>query len=188
MAPIKSTKLVWMDLEMTGLNPDQDEIIEIATIVTDGDLNVVEIGPSLVLNQPESRFEKMDDWNQKHHVKSGLWDKVLASNLSAKDAEEATLEFIKKHCKEKESPLCGNSVWQDRRFLRKYMPSIDQYLHYRIVDVSSFKEMIQRWYPRAKQAPKRENHLALDDIEDSIEELKFYRNHFFQKAEIPSND
>lgn len=175
----RSSSLVWMDLEMTGLNPDVDSIIEIATIITDAQLNIIDTGPNLVINQPSSRFEQMDDWNQKQHVQSGLWAKVLSSKLTMVDAEQQTLDFIMKHSAAKESPLCGNSVWQDRRFLRKYMPRIDSYLHYRLVDVSSFKEMIRRWYPGQSHPPQRGSHLALDDIQDSISELKYYRDHFF---------
>jgi len=168
-------------MEMTGLDPDTNAVIEIATIVTDSELNVVATGPQLVIKQDQSWFKKMDKWNQDHHSKSGLWDAVLKSDVTLQEAEAQTLKFVKKYVKERESPVCGNSVWQDRRFLRRYMPKFDNYMHYRIVDVSSFKETILRWYPNAERFPeKASNHRALDDILESIAELKFYRAGFFK--------
>lgn len=172
-----------MDLEMTGLDPDTDTIIEIATLVTDFDLNVIEEGPEIVIHQDASRFDKMDDWNKEHHTKSGLWAKVVSSEVSLAEAEAQTLAFIKKHCAHRESPLCGNSVWQDRRFLARYMRKIDQHLHYRLVDVSTVKELIIRWYPQARFEKKKNAHRAMDDIRESLEELKFYRENFFAKKE-----
>lgn len=172
--------LVWMDLEMTGLNPESDEIIEIASLVTDGQLNIIAEGPEIVIHQPPSRFQKMDEWNRNQHTKSGLWAKVLASQVTIADAEKQTLDFLREHTAPKVTPLCGNSIWQDRRFINRYMPAIDSFLHYRMVDVSSFKEMVQRWYPKIGSVNKRESHRALDDIIESVEELKFYRDKVFK--------
>ncbi len=180
VADEKTDKLVWMDLEMTGLDPATCTIIEIATIVTDGQLNVLEQGPNLAIRQPPELFATMDDWNQRQHTQSGLWKRVLDSTISLDEAEAQTLSFIQKHVPKKSSPLCGNSIWQDRRFLRRYMPSVDQYLHYRMVDVSTFKETIARWYPGESNPPKMGSHLALDDIRESIAELKYYRENFFR--------
>jgi oligoribonuclease len=183
--PTRQTpNLVWMDLEMTGLEPDTDNIIEIASIVTDGDLNIIAEGPELVINVPESRFSQMDSWNREHHSSSGLWEKVLASKITLADAEALTLDFLKKHVGYKTSPLAGSSIWQDRRFITKYMKQIDSYLHYRMVDVSSFKEMIKRWHPDYPiKLEKKNTHRALEDIRESINELKFYRDHFFALAQ-----
>lgn len=173
--------MVWMDLEMTGLDPEKERIIEIATLITDGELNILEEGPCLVIHQPRSILKKMDDWNQKHHKKSGLYDDVIASKVTLKKAEKQTLEFIKKHCLAQKAPLCGNSVHHDRRFLIKFMPKINEYLHYRIVDVSSIRSVIDRWYPKTKEAPeKKDRHRALDDIRESIEELRFFRKNYFK--------
>lgn len=176
---MKSDRLTWMDLEMTGLDPEADEIIEIATIVTDYDLNIIASGPELIIHQPPERFEKMDDWNQQHHTKSGLWDAVVASKISLKEAEAQTLEFLQEHVKEGTSPLAGNSIWQDRRFLGAYMKKIDAHLHYRCVDVSSFKVLGMHWFPKKAFEGKKGSHRALDDIKESIEELKFYKEHYF---------
>ncbi len=172
--------LVWMDMEMTGLDPESDTIIEIATLITDGELNIIAEGPELAIHQPAERFAKMDAWNQEHHSKSGLWAKVLASDVTIEQAETATLDFIRKHCGERESPLCGNSIWQDRRFLLRYMPKLDGYLHYRILDVSSIKELASRWYPGLKFKKPKGAHRALDDVKESLEELRFYRANLFK--------
>jgi oligoribonuclease len=178
-----SIPLVWMDLEMTGLDPDADTIIEIATIITDGNLKIIASGPNLIIHQEPERFEKMDDWNKEHHTKSGLWQAVVKSTITLKDAERQTFEFIKNHCKVNESPLCGNSVWQDRRFLVRYMPSIDDFLHYRLVDVSTIKELAARWFPKIEpEKPKDSAHRALDDIKESIDELIFYRQNVFKPS------
>ena len=176
--------LVWMDLEMTGLDPDRDAIIEMATLITDGELNLIARGPELVIHQPPERFAQMDDWNREHHSKSGLWEKVLASSISAAAAEAETLAFIKQHTGLRASPLCGNSIWQDRRFLARYMPALEAYLHYRLVDVSTIKELASRWYPGVKFTKAKGAHRALDDILESVEELKFYRERFFQKPVV----
>ncbi len=175
-------RLIWIDMEMSGLDPEKDVILEIATVVTDNELNLIATGPNLVVRREASLFATMDDWNRSHHTKSGLWDAVLKSPIDEREAERQTLEFIKTHAKQKESPLCGNSVWQDRRFLVRYMPSIDEHLHYRLVDVSSIKELVQGWYPKSEKfKTKKGSHRALDDILESIEELKFYRDNFFIK-------
>lgn len=176
----KKNIIVWSDLEMTGLDPKTDEVIEIATLITDSQLNIIAEGPEIIINQPESRFEKMDDWNQQHHKTSGLWEKVIKSTITVEEAEKKTLDFIKQYTDKNTAPLAGNSIWQDRRFIVKYMPKIDEYLHYRMIDVSSIKEVIKRWYPKNDSNFKKENsHRALDDIKESIEELKFYKEKFF---------
>ena len=173
--------LLWLDMEMTGLDPERDTILEIATLVTNADLETVAEGPALVVHQPAAVLDAMDDWNQEHHRASGLTERVLASTTSMADAEAHTLAFVQQHCPERTSPLCGNSVHQDRRFLARYMPRLEAYLHYRNIDVSTVKELVRRWYPAGPPAPeKRHAHLALDDIRESIEELRFYRTHFFR--------
>lgn len=179
MAP-NSNYLVWMDLEMTGLEPEHDSIIEIATVITNSNLDIVATGPSLAIYHPEEVLESMDDWNTKHHSESGLWDRVVASKITMERAERETLDFIREHVGVKESPLCGNSIHQDRRFLRKYMPFLQDYLHYRNVDVSSIKELVKRWYPGTLPPRKNASHLALDDVYESIEELRFYRENIFK--------
>ncbi len=174
--------LVWMDLEMTGLDPDRDKILEIATLVTDADLRVIADGPELIIHQDPALFDRMDDWNKEHHGKSGLWAKAVSSQVSQAEAEQRTLSFLKAHTGPKESPLCGNSIWQDRRFLARHMPELEAYLHYRLVDVSTIKELAARWYPNARFAKKKGAHRALDDIRESLGELKFYRDHLFKAA------
>ncbi len=172
-----TAKLVWMDLEMTGLDPERERIIEIATVVTDGELNVLAEGPELVLHQPEEILEAMDEWNRKHHGESGLTDRVRASTISDAEAEARIVAFLKEHVGEREAPLAGNSVHQDRRFIARYMPALDAYLHYRLVDVSTVKELVARWHPEiyAKRPHKQASHRALDDIRESIAELRYYR-------------
>ncbi len=174
--------LVWMDLEMTGLDPETDTIIEMATIITDGQLNIIAEGPNLVIHQPDEVMAKMNDWCIKYHGASGLTQRVKDSNVSLKDAEQLTLDFIRKHVTEGDSPLCGNSIHQDRRFLVKYMPRLESWLHYRNVDVSTVKELARRWYPELPTWKKRGAHLALDDILESIAELKHYRESLFRKT------
>ena len=171
--------LVWIDMEMSGLNPEKEVILEIASVITDDQLEVIETGPELIVNQPPELFEKMDSWNQKQHTKSGLWKKVLQSSLSVEDAELQTLQFLQAHLKPRSAPLCGNSVHQDRRFLNKYMKRIDEFLHYRIIDVSTIKEISNRWYKNIPHHTKKNSHRALDDILESIDELKYYRKQIF---------
>lgn len=179
------SKLVWMDLEMTGLDPDRDVIIEMATIITDANLDVIAVGPEIVIQRPAQLFDTMDSWNREHHTKSGLWKKVVESTVTEQEAENLTLDFIRKHVGSKESPLCGNSIWQDRRFIAKYMKNLDQYLHYRLIDVSTLKTLGKMWYAKemATIVEKKSNHRALDDITESIEELKQYRKLLMAKTE-----
>lgn len=178
---ISNDAIVWIDLEMSGLNPLQDKILEIATIITDSNLSVIAEGPELTINQPESLFATMDDWNQEHHTKSGLWEKVINSKISLEEAESQTLAFIKKHCSERSAPLAGNSIWQDRRFLSIHMVNLNEFLHYRIIDVSSIKELTKRWYPDKEYKNKKGAHRALDDIKESIEELHYYKANVFKE-------
>jgi oligoribonuclease len=175
-------KLVWMDLEMTGLDSDRDVIIEMATLITDKDLNVIAEGPEIIIQRPAELFQTMDSWNQEHHKKSGLWDKVVSSTISQDQAEQLTLDFIKQHTGARESPLCGNSIWQDRRFIAKHMKQLDAFLHYRLIDVSTLKILGKIWHPAAVATTneKKSTHRALDDIRESIEELRFYRSTLFK--------
>lgn len=172
--------MVWIDMEMTGLDPEKERIIEIASIITDGNLNILAEGPDLVIHQPASVLRGMDEWNQKHHSKSGLIQAVKESTVTVKRAEELTLEVIKTFCKPKKAPLCGNSIHHDRRFLARYMPALEGYLHYRHVDVSTLKSLVVRWYPKDEIPDKGKTHRALADIRESIEELKFYRERYFK--------
>lgn len=168
--------LIWIDLEMTGLDPMEDRIIEIATIVTDKQLNILEEGPSLVIHQDKSILDDMDEWNTNQHGKTGLTDRVLRSDISESTAESITIAFLEKYVPAGKSPMCGNSICQDRRFLARWMPSLEAYFHYRNLDVSSLKELAVRWKPELlDDFTKQGNHLAMDDIRDSIDELKYYR-------------
>jgi oligoribonuclease len=176
-----SQHLIWIDLEMTGLNPDSDLIIEIASVVTDKDLNILAQGPVLAVHQSDAALAAMDDWNQKHHGQSGLIDRVKSSTINEVEAERLTIEFLAKWLPEKASPICGNSIGQDRRFLFRYMPRLEAYFHYRNIDVSTLKELAARWAPELKNGFKKEStHQALNDIIDSIEELRYYREHFIK--------
>lgn len=173
--------LVWMDLEMTGLDPDVDTILEIATLVTDADLRITAEGPVLQIRHTKEQLDAMDPWCVRHHAASGLTQRCLESTVTLREAEERTLAFLREHCMERRAPLCGNSIHQDRRFLARYMPRINDFLHYRIVDVSSVKELVERWYPAEFRPPhKKKTHLALDDIRESIAELEEYRRKFFR--------
>ncbi len=178
----RKENLVWIDLEMTGLDPEKDGIIEIATIVTDEHLNIIAEGPNLAIRQKRGLLNGMDEWNQKHHKKSGLLDKVKRSKVTLKQAETKTLNFIKKFCLLGKSPLCGNTIDQDRRFIIRYMPRLNQYLHYRHIDVSTIKTLVRNWYGKDKNLPKKkDSHRALSDIRESIEELRYYRDIYFVK-------
>ena len=173
--------LIWIDLEMTGLDPDSDLIIEIATVVTDKDLNILANGPVLAVHQSDDALAAMDEWNQKHHGQSGLIERVKASTINAAEAERLTLEFLKEWVPANTSPICGNSIGQDRRFLYRYMPALEAYFHYRNIDVSTVKELAARWAPAVKDGFNKESkHQALDDIIESIEELRYYREHFIK--------
>lgn len=177
--------IVWMDLEMSGLDPERERIIEIATIITDADLKVIAEGPELVVHQPDSVLDTMDEWNTRHHGESGLTERVRASTVSEADAEQATLAFLREQgVQERTAPLAGNSIHQDRRFIAKYMRELDGFLHYRMIDVSTIKELASRWFPSAlDRAPrKRNSHRALDDIRESIDELRYYRRNVFRQV------
>ena len=180
MARSINQPLVWIDCEMTGLDTRVDRIIEIATLITDSDLNIVAEGPELAIHRPKELLDGMDSWNTKHHTASGLVDRVLASQIEIDEADRLTREFIAQYCEQHAAPLCGNSVWQDRRFIDMEMPLTAHHLHYRNVDVSSFKEMARRWYPKLEPYKKANHHRALDDIRESIEELRYYRKMIFK--------
>jgi oligoribonuclease len=186
-----SDVLVWLDMEMTGLDPARERIIEIATILTDGQLTEIAVGPELVIHQADDVLAAMDDWNTRHHGASGLTQRVKESAVADADAEAQTIAFINAHVPAKERPvLAGNSIHQDRRFIRRYMPALEKRLHYRMVDVSTIKELARRWYPQviARQPQKRDTHRALDDIRESIDELRFYRSQVFLSGAEPASD
>jgi oligoribonuclease len=174
-------RLVWVDLEMTGLDADKCVILEIASIVTDSELAVVAEGPNLVIHQPEEALARMDKVVVDMHTKSGLLEKIRASTVSLGAAESETLGFVKQHCAQGKSPLCGNSIYKDRQFIERHMPALDGFLHYRNVDVSTVKELVRRWYKgRVPELKKADAHRALDDIRESIAELRHYRQHVFK--------
>jgi len=174
--------LVWIDMEMSGLNPDTDVVLEVALVLTNSALEIISEGPDLIIKQDASLFAQMDSWNQEHHSKSGLWNSVIHSQISLEEAEDKILAYMEEHLFAKVSPLCGNSIAQDRMFLRKYMPRVHEYLHYRMIDVSTIKELVKRWYPKGVSGPSKANaHRALDDIKESIAELKFYQDNYFVK-------
>lgn len=173
--------LVWIDLEMTGLDPDNDRIIEIATIVTDAQLNILAEGPVMAIHQPETVMEKMDEWNRSHHGESGLWQRVRESKYDEAQAEAETIAFLSQYIDPRQSPMCGNTICQDRRFLVRGMPQLEAFFHYRNLDVSTLKELARRWRPDVYSSfKKRGAHLALDDIRESIDELRHYREHFIR--------
>lgn len=172
-------RMVWMDLEMTGLSVSTESIIEIATVVTDGDLNILAQGPNLAIRVPDALLEAMDEWNTTHHHNSGLVDRIKNEGVAVEEAEEATLAFLSQWVEPNTAPLCGNSIWNDRRFLEKEMPRLLDFLHYRMVDVSTIKELASRWYPNLSRYPKKGAHLALDDTLESIEELRYFRERIF---------
>ena len=177
----KKENLIWIDLEMTGLEPKMDLIIEIATIVTDADLNILAEGPSLVVHQSDAALDAMDEWCTRQHGQSGLTQRVKDSRITDAEAEQQTLAFLREYVDAGASPMCGNSIGQDRRFLNKYMPELEAFFHYRNLDVSSLKELAKRWNPEvAAGVVKKGSHLAMDDIRDSINELKHYREHFLK--------
>lgn len=180
--------LVWLDLEMTGLDPAKDVIVEIATLVTDDELEIVGEGPDLVIAAPPAKLEAMDDFVRQMHARSGLLEAIAKSDVSVEDAATRTLDFVRAHVPEpRKVPLCGNSIGTDRRFLAQYMPDLDNYLHYRCVDVSTVKELARRWYPEAfAGGPKKAGaHRALDDIKESVAELKYWRNTIFRERSLP---
>ncbi len=181
---VNNSHLIWIDLEMTGLDTVNDEIIEIATIVTDKDLNIIVEGPMIAIHQPQSRLDQMDEWNQKQHGQSGLIKRVLASQYTLAQAEAETIEFLKQYVPAGKSPMCGNSICQDRRFMARQMPLLEAYFHYRNLDVSTLKELVRLWYSgKGYQFEKESEHLALADIRDSINELKHYREKLFVSAD-----
>jgi oligoribonuclease len=181
--------LIWLDMEMTGLKPNQDKIIEIAVVITDGDLNILAESPVYAIHQPDSVLDAMDKWNQSTHGKSGLIQRVKDSTFTEEYVSQELLNFFKKYTYAHKSPMCGNSICQDRRFMFQYMPSLEAYFHYRNVDVSTIKELAKRWKPDIlKGFVKKQLHTALADIYESIEELKYYRTHFMLVDANNSND
>lgn len=177
----KDTNLIWIDLEMTGLDPDNDLIIEIATLVTDPQLEIIAEGPSIVIHQSDEVMDGMDEWCTRQHGKTGLTQRVKDSQITEAEAEAETLAFLKEHVDAGASPMCGNSICQDRRFLYRYMPELEKFFHYRNLDVSSVKELAKRWKPEVLAGVKKTGtHLAMDDIRDSVNELRHYRETFFK--------
>ena len=176
MSDVQNQRLVWLDLEMTGLDCDRDSIIEIATIITDAQLEEVAVGPVFAIRHPRETLAAMDEWNTRHHRASGLWERVLNQSVDMREAEQGTLEFLAEYCAAGSSPICGNSICQDRRFLHRQMPELERWFHYRNLDVSTIKELAARWAPEVAAGFSKENrHEALSDIRESIAELRYYR-------------
>jgi oligoribonuclease len=176
----RADALIWIDLEMTGLRPESDTIIEIATLVTDDQLQLIAEGPVLAIHQDEATLARMDEWNQRQHGGSGLLQRVRDSRVTLAEAERATLEFLSQHVAAGASPMCGNSICQDRRFMARLMPDLERFFHYRNLDVSTVKELAKRWMPKLSEGfAKQGSHLAMDDIRESVRELQYYRQHFF---------
>lgn len=175
--------LIWIDMEMTGLQPDSDRIIEIAVLVTDSELRMVAESPVWVLHQPDEVLDAMDSWNKSTHKKSGLLERVRSGGLAEADAERRAIAFLSDYVPSAASPMCGNSICQDRRFLARHMPTLERFFHYRNLDVSTLKELAVRWYPQMPKFPKKQSHQALDDIRESLEELRFYRERLFKGAD-----
>lgn len=179
--PQDQNNLAWLDMEMTGLDPDRERIIEVAIVITNAELETVAEAPVLVVHQPDAVLAAMDEWNKSTHSRTGLVDRVKASRLSESDVEERMLAFLAEHVPARTSPMCGNSICQDRRFLARWMPKLEAYFHYRNLDVSTLKELVRRWKPDlAKGVTKQGKHEALADIHESIDELKYYREHFIR--------
>ena len=176
---VSDHNLIWVDMEMTGLIPEAHRVIEIATVVTDGELNILATGPNLAVTVSEELLAGMDEWNTSHHHASGLVERVRTQGVSCSNAEIQTLEFLKEWVPHGSAPLCGNSVWNDKKFMEKEMPQLVDFLHYRMIDVSTVKELARRWYPEAGRYEKKGAHLALDDILESIEELRYFREKIF---------
>lgn len=186
-APLACSHLIWVDLEMTGLDPERNSILEIATIVTDAQLNELACGPVFAIHTPLETLEAMDEWNRTHHTRSGLWQRALESTVSLAEAETRTLEFLKSWVPERVSPMCGNSIGQDRRFLCRHMPALEAWFHYRNLDVSSLKELARRWAPQVLSSlVKQSKHLALDDVRESILELRHYRRFMGELGGLPA--
>jgi len=182
-----ASNLIWIDLEMTGLNPEKERIIEMALIMTDPQLNVLAESPVIAVHQSDTLLNAMDSWNTKQHNSSGLVERVRASTITEAQAEATMLEFLKQYVPAGKSPMCGNTVYQDRRFLTRYMPELERYFHYRLLDVSTLKELALRWAPRIYNGLQKESkHLALDDVRDSIAELKYYRANLFNADVLTS--
>ena len=179
----KDQRMVWIDLEMTGLDEKTESIIEIATVITDGELNILAQGPNLAVSVSEKLIAGMDEWNTTHHHRIGLVDRIRNNGVTVAEAEQQTLDFLKQWVSPKTAPLCGNSIWNDRKFLDKEMPLVADYLHYRMIDVSTVKELARRWYPKVEKYQKKLSHLALDDILESIEELAYFRTEIFNSQE-----
>ena len=179
------TAIVWMDMEMSGLEPETERILEIAVLVTDGELQIVAEGPNLIIHQSDQVLEAMDEWNTRHHGQSGLTQRVRESTMSEAQASEALLAFLSAHTTKNGAPLAGNSIHQDRRFLARYLPEVEDWLHYRNIDVSTLKELARRWYPKeyAARPAKKGSHRAMDDLLESIEELQYYRAALFRTPE-----